>query len=119
MKKTFLLVPLAIILVMSLFLVSCEDEPELKIYKVTFLKDKGDTTPYDEKIVLEGSGITEAPKKPTKEGYDFEYWKPVDGEYAELEKEYRDAQAERDKLQDELIGRRRRSLMIKRCSWMM
>ena len=80
MKKTFLLVPLAIILVMSLFLVSCEDEPELKIYKVTFLKDKGDTTPYDEKIVLEGSGITEAPKKPTKEGYDFEYWKPVDGE---------------------------------------
>ena len=37
-----------------------------------------------------------------------------DGEYAELEKEYRDAQAERDKLQDELIGRRRRSLMIKR-----
>ena len=37
-----------------------------------------------------------------------------DGEYAELEKEYRDSQAERDKLQDELIGRRRRSLMIKR-----
>ena len=37
-----------------------------------------------------------------------------DGEYAELEKEYRDAQAERDKLQDELIGRRRKSLMIKR-----
>ena len=37
-----------------------------------------------------------------------------DGEYAELEKEYRDAQAERDKLQAELIGRRRRSLMIKR-----
>ena len=80
MKKTFLLVPLAIILVMSLFLVSCEDEPELKIYKVTFLKDKGDTTPYDEKIVLEGSGITEAPKEPTKEGHDFEYWKLVDGE---------------------------------------
>ncbi|MCI6115040.1 MAG: hypothetical protein MR687_07130 [Spirochaetales bacterium] len=41
-----------------------------------------------------------------------------DGEYAELEKEYRDSQAERDKLQDELTGRRRKSLMIKRCSWM-
>lgn len=37
-----------------------------------------------------------------------------DGEYAELEKEYRDAQAERDKLQEELTERRRRSLMIKR-----
>ena len=37
-----------------------------------------------------------------------------DGEYAELEKEYRDAQAERDKLQEELKERRRRSLMIKR-----
>ena len=37
-----------------------------------------------------------------------------DGEYAELEKEYRDSQAERDKLQDELTGRRRKSLMIKR-----
>ena len=37
-----------------------------------------------------------------------------DGEYAELEKESRDSQAERDKLQDELTGRRRKSLMIKR-----
>ena len=37
-----------------------------------------------------------------------------DGEYAELEKEYRDAQSERDKLQEELTERRRRSLMIKR-----
>ena len=37
-----------------------------------------------------------------------------DGEYTELEKEYRDAQAERDKLQEELKERRRRSLMIKR-----
>ena len=80
MKKTFLLVPLAIILVMSLFLVSCEDEPEIKIYKVTFLKDKGDTTPYDEKTVLEGTGITEAPKEPTKGGCYFVYWKLLDGE---------------------------------------
>ena len=80
MKKTILLVPLAIILVMSLFLVSCEDEPELKSYKVTFLKDKGDTTPYDEKTVLEGTGITEAPKEPTDDGRVFEYWKLVDGE---------------------------------------
>lgn len=80
MKKTFLLVPLAIILVMSLFLVSCEDEPELKSYKVTFLKDKGDTTPYDEKTVLEGTGITEAPKEPTDDGRIFEYWKLVDGD---------------------------------------
>ena len=37
-----------------------------------------------------------------------------DGKYAELEKEYRDAQAERDKLQEELTERRRSSLMIKR-----
>lgn len=37
-----------------------------------------------------------------------------DGRYAELEKEYRDAQAEKEKLQDELTERRRRSLMIKR-----
>lgn len=80
MKKSFLLVPLAIILVMSLFLVSCEDEPEIKTYKVTFLKDKGDTTPYDEKIVLEGSGITEAPKEPTDDGRIFEYWKLNDGD---------------------------------------
>lgn len=80
MKKTFLLVSLAIILVMSLFLVSCEDEPEIKTCKVTFLKDKGDTTPYDEKIVLEGTGITEAPKEPTDDGRVFEYWKLVDGD---------------------------------------
>ena len=37
-----------------------------------------------------------------------------DGEYAELEKEYRNAQAEKEKLQDELTERRRRSLMIRR-----
>ena len=38
----------------------------------------------------------------------------ADGRYAELEKEYREAQAEKVKLQDELTERRRRSLMIKR-----
>ena len=36
----------------------------------------------------------------------------ADGRYAELEKEYREAQAEKVKLQDELTERRRRSLMI-------
>ena len=36
------------------------------------------------------------------------------GRYSELEKEYREALAEKEKLQDELTERRRRSLMIKR-----
>ena len=36
----------------------------------------------------------------------------TDGRYAELEKEYREALAEKEKLQDELTERRRRSLMI-------
>ena len=35
------------------------------------------------------------------------------GRYSELEKEYREALAEKEKLQDELTERRRRSLMIK------
>ena len=78
MKKTFLLVPLAIILVMSLFLVSCEDEPELKSYTVTFLLDESDTEPFDKKSVLEGAGITDA-KVPEKTGYKFLYWKTVGG----------------------------------------
>ena len=38
----------------------------------------------------------------------------ADRRYSELEKEYREAQAEKVKLQDELTERRRRSLMIKR-----
>ena len=38
----------------------------------------------------------------------------TDGRYSELEKEYREAQAEKVKLQDKLTERRRRSLMIKR-----
>ena len=38
----------------------------------------------------------------------------AEGRYTELEKEYREAQAEKVKLQDELTERRRRSLMIKR-----
>ena len=38
----------------------------------------------------------------------------ADGRYAELEKDYREALAEKEKLQDELTERRRRSLMIKR-----
>ena len=38
----------------------------------------------------------------------------ADGRYSELEKEYREALAEKEKLQDELTERRRRSLMIKR-----
>ena len=37
-----------------------------------------------------------------------------DGEYAELEKEYKEALAEKEKFQDELTERRRKSLMIKR-----
>ncbi|MGN0839782.1 MAG: leucine-rich repeat protein [Candidatus Ornithospirochaeta sp.] len=78
MKKTFLLVPLAIILVMSLFLVSCEDEPELKSYTVTFLLDEGDTEPFDKKTVLEGAGITDA-KVPEKTGHKFLHWKNVGG----------------------------------------
>ena len=36
------------------------------------------------------------------------------GRYSKLEKEYREAQAEKEKLQDELTERRRRSLMIRR-----
>ena len=38
----------------------------------------------------------------------------ADGRYSELEKEYREALAEKEKLQDELTERRRRSLLIKR-----
>ena len=38
----------------------------------------------------------------------------ADGRYSELEKEYREALAEKEKLQEELTERRRRSLMIKR-----
>ena len=78
MKKSFLLVPLAIILVMSLFLVSCEDEPELKSYTVIFLLDEGDTEPFDKKTVLEGAGITDA-KVPEKTGYKFLNWKTIEG----------------------------------------
>lgn len=78
MKKTFLLVPLAIILVMSLFLVSCEDEPEIKSYTVTFLLDEGDTEPFDKKTVLEGAGITDA-KVPEKTGHKFLHWKTIEG----------------------------------------
>ena len=78
MKKTFLLVPLAIILVMSLFLVSCEDEPELKSYTVTFLLDESDTEPFDKKTVLEGAGITDA-KVPEKTGHKFLNWKTIEG----------------------------------------
>ena len=37
----------------------------------------------------------------------------ADGRYSEFEKEYREALAEKEKLQDELTERRRRSLMIK------
>ena len=37
----------------------------------------------------------------------------ADGRYSELEKEYMEALAEKEKLQDELTERRRRSLMIK------
>ena len=37
----------------------------------------------------------------------------ADGRYSELEKEYRESLAEKEKLQDELTERRRRSLMIK------
>ena len=38
----------------------------------------------------------------------------ADGRYSELEKEYREALAEKEKLQDELTERMRGSLMIKR-----
>ena len=38
----------------------------------------------------------------------------ADGRYSELEKEYMEALAEKEKLQDELTERRRRSLMMKR-----
>ncbi|MGN0839781.1 MAG: hypothetical protein ACI4NB_03000 [Candidatus Ornithospirochaeta sp.] len=38
----------------------------------------------------------------------------ADGRYLELEKEYREALSGKEKLQDELTERRRRSLMIKR-----
>lgn len=38
----------------------------------------------------------------------------ADGRYSELEKDYREALAEKEKLQNELTERRRRSLMIKR-----
>ena len=78
MKKSFLLVPLAIILVMSLFLVSCEDEPEIKTYTVTFLLDEGDAEPFDKKTVLEGAGITDA-KVPEKTGHKFLHRKNVGG----------------------------------------
>ena len=78
MKKTFLLVPLAIILVMSLFLVSCEDEPEIKTYTVTFLLDEGDAEPFDKKTVIEGTGITDA-KVPEKTGHKFLDWKTIEG----------------------------------------
>ena len=78
MKKTFLLVPLAIILVMSLFLVSCEDEPEIKTYTVTFLLDEGDAEPFDKKTVIEGTGITDA-KVPEKTGHKFHHWKTIEG----------------------------------------
>lgn len=78
MKKTFLLVPLAIILVMSLFLVSCEDEPEIKTYTVTFLLDESDTKPFDKKTVIEGTGITDA-KVPEKTGHKFLHWKTIEG----------------------------------------
>ena len=78
MKKSFLLVPLAIILVMSLFLVSCEDEPEIKTYTVTFLLDEGDAEPFDKKTVLEGAGITDA-KVPEKTGHKYLHWKNVGG----------------------------------------
>lgn len=81
MKKTFLLVPLAIILVMSLFLVSCEDEPEIKTYTVTFLLDESDTEPFDKKTVLEGAGITDA-KVPEKTDHKFLYWKTAGGNEA-------------------------------------
>ena len=78
MKKTLLLFPIAIILVMSLFLVSCENEPELKSYTVTFLLNEVDTEPFDKKTVIEGASITDA-KVPEKTGYKFLYWKTVGG----------------------------------------
>lgn len=74
MKKTFLLVPLAIILVMSLFLVSCEDEPEIKNYTVSFMD--GETTAADPQTVEYGKTAT-APTAPTKEGHTFNCWRKV------------------------------------------
>lgn len=74
MKKTFLLVPLAIILVMSLFLVSCEDEPEIKTYTVSFMD--GETTAADPQTVEYGKTAT-APTAPTKEGHTFTCWRKV------------------------------------------
>ena len=74
MKKTFLLVPLAIILVMSLFLVSCEDEPEIKTYTVSFMD--GETTAADPQTVEYGKTAT-APTAPTKEGHTFNCWRKV------------------------------------------
>ncbi|MGN1163173.1 MAG: InlB B-repeat-containing protein, partial [Candidatus Ornithospirochaeta sp.] len=82
MKKTFLLLPIAIILVMSLFLASCQSEPELKSYTVTFFADEGDAEPFDQKVVMEGAGITDA-KVPEKPGHKFLYWKSVGGGYDE------------------------------------
>ena len=75
MKKTFLLVPLAIILVMSLFLVSCEDEPEIKTYTVSFMD--GETTAADPQTVEYGKTAT-APTAPTKEGHTFNRWRKVE-----------------------------------------
>lgn len=74
MKKTFLLVPLAIILVMSLFLVSCENEPEIKTYTVSFMD--GETTAADPQTVEYGKTAT-APTAPTKEGHTFNCWRKV------------------------------------------
>ena len=63
------------------------------------------TTTFDEKMILlqdyiSKNAITEK--------------ELADGRYSELEKDYREALAEKEKLQDELTERRRRSLMIKR-----
>ena len=63
------------------------------------------TTIFDEKMILlqdyiSKNAITEK--------------ELADGRYSELEKDYREALAEKEKLQDELTERRRRSLMIKR-----
>ncbi|MSU05919.1 recombinase family protein [Spirochaetales bacterium NM-380-WT-3C1] len=63
------------------------------------------TTAFDEKMVLlqdyiSKNAITEK--------------ELADGRYSELEKDYREALAEKEKLQDELTERKRRSLMIKR-----
>ena len=63
------------------------------------------TTAFDEKMILlqdyiSRNAITEK--------------EHADGRYAELEKEYREALAEKERLQDELTERRRRALMIGR-----